>query len=308
MSAAGQPANLDPVIEISPVLRAKALAAGQDEWLEGLADLIVELSAEWRFRPGRRLDGATESYVTAVTLDHGSEAVLKLLVPGRGPAAAHEATVLRLADGNGCARLLREDSQRNALLLERLGPPMSTLGLALEDRHRILAGLAAALWRPAPGSGLPGGDEKGRGLIEYITRLWEDLDRPCSERAVAYALACAERRVAAHEPERAVLVHGDIHQWNALRAGERFKLIDPDGLLAEPAYDLGIIMREDPVELLDGDPRQRARMLAALTGLDAQAIWEWGAVERVSTGLLCTQIGLQPVGRDMLIAAEHVAD
>jgi len=29
-----------------------------------------------------------------------------------------------------------------------------------------------------------------------------------------------------------VLVHGDVHQWNALRAGAGFKLDDPDGLLA----------------------------------------------------------------------------
>ena len=70
---------------------------------------------------------------------------------------------------------------------------------------------------------------------------------------------------------------------------------------------MGIIMREDPVELLDGDARERARWLARRTGLDATAIWEWGAVERVSTGLLCTRVGLQPAGREMLAAADHVA-
>jgi streptomycin 6-kinase len=37
------------------------------------------------------------------------------------------------------------------------------------------------------------------------------------------------------------------------------------------------------------------------------AIWEWGVVERVSTGLLCTQIGMEPLGRDSLRAAEAVA-
>lgn len=42
--------------------------------------------------------------------------------------------------------------------------------------------------------------------------------------------------------------------------------------------------------------------------LDAVAIWEWGAVERVSTGLLCTKIGLEPIGGQMLDAADHVAD
>jgi streptomycin 6-kinase len=118
---------------------------------------------------------------------------------------------------------------------------------------------------------------------------------------------CAARRAAAHDDERAVLVHGDVHQWNTLEAGGGFTLVDPDGLLAEPEYDLGVIMREDPVELLRGDPCERARRLAARTGLDPTAIWEWGVVERVSTGLICTMIGLQPTGHQMLAAADRIA-
>jgi streptomycin 6-kinase len=136
---------------------------------------------------------------------------------------------------------------------------------------------------------------------------WEELDRPCSERAVDHALACVERRIDAHDDERAVLVHGDVHQWNALESEGGFSLVDPDGLLAEAEYDMGVLMREDPVELLDGDPYQRARRLARRCDLDAETIWEWGVVERVSTGLWCTQIGLQPVGREMLTTADRIA-
>lgn len=66
-------------------------------------------------------------------------------------------------------------------------------------------------------------------------------------------------------------------------------------------------MREDPAELLDGGARERAAWLAERTGLDATAIWEWGVVERVSTGLLCTRIDLQPVARQMLEVAERVS-
>jgi streptomycin 6-kinase len=134
--------------------------------------------------------------------------------------------------------------------------------------------------------------------------MWEELDHPCSRRAVDHALACAARRGDAHREEVAVLVHGDVHQWNALEAGDGFKLIDPDGLLAQPEYDLGIIMREDP---LDGDLRERARWLAGQTDLDEGAIWEWGVVERVSTGLLATRVGLQPVGREMLAVADRIS-
>jgi streptomycin 6-kinase len=65
-------------------------------------------------------------------------------------------------------------------------------------------------------------------------------------------------------------------------------------------------MREDPV--MEGGPWSRAHRLEGLTGLDPIAIWERDVVERVSTGLLCTQIELQPLGRDMLAAAEVVAD
>jgi streptomycin 6-kinase len=99
-----------------------------------------------------------------------------------------------------------------------------------------------------------------------------------------------------------------VHEWNALQSGSGFKLVDPDGLLAEAEYDMGVLMREDPVELLQGDPRERAHRLAARCGLDATAIWQWGVAERVATGLLLSKIELQPVGRQMLAAADHVAE
>ena len=115
----------------------------------------------------------------------------------------------------------------------------------------------------------------------------------------------ADRRAA---DERAVLVHGDVHQWNALESDDGFTLVDPDGLLAEPEYDLGILMREEPAGLARARPAERARRLARRSGLDATAIWEWeGVVERVSTGLLCTEVELQPVGRQMLLVADAVA-
>lgn len=171
----------------------------------------------------------------------------------------------------------------------------------------ILTSVAARIWRPAPDAGLPTGADKGRWLIEFITTTWEELDRPCSEAALDHALACAARRVAARDDERAVLVHGDVHEWNTLQAKDGFKLVDPDGLLAEAEYDLGVLMREDPVALLSGDLFERARFLADRSGLDAVSIWEWGVVERVSTGLLCTKVDLQPIGRQMLIAADRVA-
>lgn len=296
------------MIEVPAVVRKKAVACGAMAWLDALDDLVRSVAEAWDLRLGAAFGDATEAVVLAASRADGMPAVLKLLVPRHGGAARHEAVSLQLASGDGLVRLLEADIERGALLLERLGPSMHDCDLPIDERLAILTGLARRVWRPALGCGLPTGASKAAALAEQIVESWEELDRPCSEAAVEDAVQCAERRAAAHDDERAVLVHGDVHQWNALRSGDGWALVDPDGILAEPAADLGVLMREDPTELLAGDPWGRAHLLGGWCGVDPVAVWEWGVIERVSTGLLCTEIGLQPVGREMLWAADALAE
>lgn len=294
------------MIQVPIAVRNKARSAGAEDWLEHLPALVSRLERDWSITVGSPFEGGSEAFVAEATRADGTSAVLKVLVPGVGKDASNEATVLRLADGDGCPTLYQFDADRSALLMERLGQPLYELGLPLARRLEVLCATAARIWRPAPDCGLPTGAEKARWLADFVVRLWEELDHPCSERAVDYALTLARRREEAHRDERAVVVHGDVHQLNALESDGAFKLVDPAGLLAEPEYDLGTLMRGDPVELLAGDPLDRAHWLTALTGLDRVATWEWGVIERLSTGLLCTQIHLQPLGRDTLRSAEAV--
>ena len=231
-------------LEVSAAVRNKALAVGAGEWLDGLSELVAGIERDWGISVGRAYMDGTEAFVADATASDGTLAVLKLGMP-RAAGDAHtenEATVLRLCAGDGCPALLREDLDRGALLLERLGPSLSQLGLPTEVRQRIICDTASRVWRPAVGADLPSGADKAAWLIDFITTTWEELDRPCSERAVDHAVACAERRARAHDGERAVLVHGDVHQWNTLASlteAGTYKLVDPDGLLAEPEYDLG---------------------------------------------------------------------
>jgi streptomycin 6-kinase len=80
------------------------------------------------------------------------------------------------------------------------------------------------------------------------------------------------------------------HGWNTLDAGNgTFKFVDAEGLWSEPEHDLAVAMREYNEPLLVGDTaalvRDRAEFLAARCSVDPHAVWEWGFVERVSTGL-----------------------
>jgi len=60
------------------------------------------------------------SVVAEVTTCEDTRAVLKVGVPGNRSELECEAAVLRLDDGDGCAHLLGDDLDRDALLLERL--------------------------------------------------------------------------------------------------------------------------------------------------------------------------------------------
>lgn len=158
-------------------------------------------------------------------------------------------------------------------------------------------------------------------LADLIARLWEDLGRPCPERVVAVALGCAERRRAASDAGGLVVLHGDPHPDNALQvlaprpgAPAGFVLVDPDGFVADPAYDLGVVLRGWCDELLSVDrsaapvlARGWCRVLAAHTGLPAGAVLDWGLLERVSSGLYVMQLGATDEGGRYLRSAELLA-
>ncbi len=288
-------------LDVPDEVRGKVVADGNAAWLDKLPSVVESLVQDWSLTIGGTFRGGHAAFVVEATLADGTAAVLKVGVPGTRRELGFEATVLRLADGDGCARLLRDDLDRDALLLERLGAAMYDVVPDPAARHDMLCDAAARLWRPVnPDVDLPTGADKAIEYANLLPRLWEEAGRACSRATVEDALACMERRRRAHDDRSAVLVHGDVHDMNALQAADgTFKLVDPGGLRAEPACDLGTIVRCNPDS--GDDLRARAERLAARTGVDATAIWEWGTIYRVTSGLYCRTIGFQPFG-DLLLA------
>lgn len=288
-------------ITVPDEVRSKIVADGNAAWLSELPSVVESLARDWSLTIGATLRGGHAALVVEASLADETAAVLKIGVPGTRRDLGFEAAALRLADGDGCARLLRDDPVRDALLLERLGAALYDVVPDPATRHDILCDVAARLWRPVgPDVDLPTGADKARHCADLLPQLWEETGRPCSQETVDDALECMNRRRRAHDDRRAVLVHGDVHDLNALQAADgTFKLVDPGGLRAEPACDLGTIVRCNPDS--SDDLRARAKRLAARTGVDATAIWEWGTIHRVISGLYSRSIGFQPFG-DLLLA------
>ena len=303
---------------VQPMVRLKAESLGDEgrRWLAGLPDLVTDLETRWSVQVERSLGGGTSAFVGAARAADGTPVVIKVSLPDS--EVRDEIGTLDRARGRGYVRLLAHDTGHRAMLLEALGPSLPHANLTPERQIEILCRLLSAAWTvPPPASGpsaVP--HDKATALEALVRRLSGELVAACSPRVIDRALLFARRRAEAFDPARSVQVHGDAAAANALsvlssrRGAEAgFVFVDPDGFLGDPTYDVGVALRDWCAELLaSDDPRSLARrycaMLAGGTGLDEQATWEWGYLERVSTGLYAFAMGAHALSRPFFDTAE----
>lgn len=299
---------MDLQVALSPIARRRVEEHTDGErWLAELPGAVAALARHWSLTVEKPLSGGNSGLVASVLTAAGTQAVLKLALPGTG--YPHALRTLTAAGGRGYARLLDADPAREALLLEALGPAVSDLDHTPTDALRILAGTLVEAWTVPPPDATPRPDKAGE-LAALVTDLWERLARPCPAPVVAEALACACRRAADTRAPQ-VLVHGDPHPANALRvraprpgAPTGHVFVDPESIHADAAYDLGVVLRDrfTAPSTMDG----YLRLLATETGVDEDAVRDWSYLERVSSGLYLISLGEPVEGRSFLDSAARL--
>lgn len=288
------------------VNRALANGVAGRDWLNQLDSLIADLESLWHISVGDALSGGTAAFVAPAGGKRGRRCVLRIDMPGDSSFdnAVH---ALELADGRGYVRLIASDAQRHACLLERLGAPLRVLNAPVDQQLDILCDSLNHAWLPISGANLPGCAESIAWFRDFIPKVWQTLNRPCPRSIIDRALEFLDERAAYDRPAEHVLVHGDANSANLLQVpgqpGE-FRFIDPDGLCYEKAYDLGVLMREWVDEYRSAPVRagqERCAHLHHRTGVDPRAIWQWGYLQSVSTGLVCMQIHYDDHTGDLLL-------
>lgn len=302
----------DERFELHDKILHNIAAQGDDgaRWRARLPGIVAALERDWSIKVGKIFPNATEAFVAEAVGPNGELAALKIPLTGFDKSG-RELAVLRAANGQGYARLLRHDPGSGAMLLERLGPQLSQMGLQVSAQIEIICATLHEAWRTPPaGLELVTGREKAEGMGRYIELVWPRLRGPCSDRVFTAAMRFVAARRDAFDPATSVLGHGDAHCWNTLRSPHSgdYRFVDPDGLFIERAHDLSISMREWSTELLAGNPvelgRQRCDLLAALAGVDATAIWQWGFIERLVNGLRYLEVGPQRDAAEFLEVVE----
>lgn len=290
------------------ISRAKTVGAVGEAWLAGLDNMISELEKEWHISVGEALSGGSHAFVAYADGANGEKYILKIDMPENlGGEFSKEMAVLEMANGESYAKLYAYDLKRKACLMERLGKPILQLGYSVNEQIRIICEALQKVWKlSVKNANLAAGGTTW--FNEFIEDAYERLDHPCSREVAERAFSYLKSRAESEKPDEFVMLHGDAHGGNALitLAGDGYKLIDPDGIFYEKAYDLGVLMREWREEYRDNPIRkgkERCQYLSKLTGVEARAIFEWGFIQCVSTGMASWNID-RSIGKELLDIAE----
>lgn len=212
-----------------------------DPVARGLAD-------RWGFEPSGELPGGVCSRVYA-----DGYRVLKVPFQGEEQVSGYLAAV-RLS-GNAGPRVHEFDPETGSLLMDRVVPGTTLAEAEMEDEAcwSVVHGFARQI-RSLDPEGL-------MRLDDYV-----DKDHPLC------------RRLLATSPP-GVFLHGDLHHGNILRGREGWVVIDPKGLVGDPAFE-AVSFLSNPewlseVPELKAFLRGRVQMIAGDTGYDPWRLCAW---------------------------------
>lgn len=257
-------------------------------WIERLPAILAACEERWNVTIGAPVGNLSFNYVAPAILADGTEVMLKTGLTDEFPS---QPEALRHFAGHGMVKLLAYDEQNAAMLMERLKPGTSLR--AVEDDEAVISATADVmrkLWRPLPPEHYPFPTvaDWGEGFAQ-VRQLYDGGTGPFPPTTFDRAEKLyAELTASMANP---VLLHGDLHQDNILSAGrEPWLAVDPKGVIGEPVYETGSILRNFWPDILSvPNPKslmaRRIDQFAAELGFDRERIYNWAFSQAVLSAL-----------------------
>jgi streptomycin 6-kinase len=254
-----------------------------EKWLEGLPNIISSLEKSWSIAAGKHFRNLSYNYVANAQLSDGKSAVLKIGLPLNDVEIYGEASYLEILDGQGAAKLLQFDREREAVLLERLAPGANLKSVCKKNEPeaiKIAIRVLKRILRPVP-------DAPNDFIM--LDDWFDGLNRA---RGTKFPQDYAERALRFYaelskDTKNIFLLHGDLHHDNILSATrEPFLVIDPKGIVGNVGYDIGVFLNNHH-DWLDWDTRLEGKLdqaiadFAAAFDLEDAVIRKWAFCQMV---------------------------
>ena len=259
------------------------------EWCTQLPAHLRTLARQWNLALGPHFP-LSYNYVCSATIRASDTAVVLKTAP-HNPEFATEVAMLQHYNGRGALHLHAVDHANAAFLMTAADPGTRLADGQISDDAQTHAAalLMQSSWAAYRGDvplptiwgqvavlntltqTHPAAVERiGRGHIDAAITLFQQLHRP------------------AHD----VALHGDLHHENILRHSAGWVIIDPKGVIGNPAAECAAFLR-NPVRLLESGvdivalTRRRIDLLSSILAIPAPTIAGWNYVLMVLSAWWC---------------------
>lgn len=243
-------------------------------WLDHLPLFVEQLRIRWNLSQLVPVDNMTYNYVVKAITNDNRRVVLKIGCDVK--SIEHERLALKHFDGNGSIKLMDDDKEYHALLLQQAVP-----GISLKSFYPAQADFVidryAETTKKLHAKPLPDNHHFAH-IRDWLTAIDSVESGQIPENLLKKALRLKKELL--ESPGRQVVLHGDLHHDNILNDGNDWLAIDPKGIIGEPEFEAAafdFIHSAETIHALDVQKLfgGRAALLAQKSNLSLQRIKDW---------------------------------
>ncbi|WP_088011730.1 aminoglycoside phosphotransferase family protein [Gottfriedia acidiceleris] len=204
-------------------------------WLENFEDLCIKCENRWNMKILAPFE-LSYNFVAPILIDGQKKAVIKLEVPNEEFNSEVEA--LNEFKEKEFVKVIDADLNEGILILEQLLPGETLATIENEEEAmNIAVKVMKNLWITAPKSTkIPTILSREDSFSRIVEKFPNGLG-PVSKEMLLDAFSIFKEMNKTQSTQ--YLLHGDLHHYNILNAGENsWKVIDPKGLIGEREYDI----------------------------------------------------------------------
>jgi streptomycin 6-kinase len=207
-------------------------------WLSDLPRIVAELEERWNVTTEPAFEKGEFNFVAPASSET-VDAVLKVSPPYSQVEILAEAEFLAKLNGNGSARLLQEDRENRAILIERIRPGVAMDVYFADDPFACVEPAIKVLKSILTPPPYP--PSEAQLFYDWHFRFQRSLDTEFPYEYANKALTIFDRLF--QDDERTFYLHGDFHPGNVISSGEEdFVVIDPKGLVGHVTYDISVFL------------------------------------------------------------------
>lgn len=253
-----------------------------ENWLNNLPKTIQTLENIWSIKHENHFQNLSYNYVAKCKKNDGSQVVIKIALPLDNVEIFNEATALKLFDGKGSVKLLNENKELQAILIEHLSPGLTLKEVYKNDEFgavdRAINVLQKIAFRPSKKINLP---STAKWFEIFETMENTEFPRKHLKKAQKHLKEI-------YNPiQNYFLLHGDFHHENILSSNrDDFLVIDPKGVIGSIGYEIAVFLNNH-ADWLESNSNYSTKMNYAIKkfsrafGVSEQEINDWCYIQRV---------------------------